>query len=81
VSVPKAAPAAAAIPETEEDDPVLRAFDNAPEDPNALTPEEMAAMSEAFADFDARVARGEKIVGKTTAEVLAEIAERAKREG
>jgi hypothetical protein len=56
------------------DDPVLAAFENAPVDQNAVTPEEAAAL-------DARMMRGHEGRGRSSEEVLAAIAERAKREG
>jgi len=57
----------------EEDDPVMRAIDNAPEDPNLFSPEELAEM-------EARIARGPG-QSMSHADVVAMIAERAKREG
>jgi hypothetical protein len=66
MSVPKPAPAI-------EHDPVLAALENAPLDPDCLTPDEAA-------ELDARMARGAGR-GRTAEEVLAELAARAKREG
>lgn len=53
-----------------ERDPVLAAFENAPLDPDALTPEEAA-------ELDARMAKPPGR-GRSSEEVLAEIAERSR---
>lgn len=65
MSAPKPAVAA-------EHDTVLAAFEKAPLDPDALTPEEAA-------ELDARMAKAAGR-GRGSAEVLAEIAERSKEE-
>lgn len=65
MSAPK--PAASA-----EQDPVLAAFENAPLDPDALTPEQAAELDARMAKVSGR--------GRGSAEVLAEIAERSKHE-
>lgn len=54
-----------------EHDPVLAAFENAPLDPNALTPGEVA-------ELDRRIAKA-SCGGRSSDEVLAEIEERAMR--
>ena len=56
-----------------EGDPVLAAFEGARVHPNALTPEEAA-------ELEARMVRGTGR-GRSSEDVLAELAERTKREG
>lgn len=63
-----------------EHDPVLAAFENAPLDPDALTPEEAEALDAQIAAAEERTAGGEH-VARSSADVTAEIAARAKREG
>lgn len=57
---------------SEERTPVVAAFENAPLDPDVLTSEEAA-------ELDARMAKGSGR-GRSSDEVLAEIAGRSKRE-
>ncbi len=59
-----------ARPPGDDDDPVIAAIENAPLDPNVLSAEELE-------EFERLVAAGPGET-KTTSEVLAEIAERAK---
>jgi hypothetical protein len=63
-----------------EHDPVFAAFENAPLDPDALTPDEAEALDAQMAAGEERMARGERTF-RSSAEVTAEISARAKREG
>lgn len=61
-------------------DPVLAALDNAPLDEHALTPEEAEALEAQIAAAELAMASGAKPF-RSSAEVQAEIAARAKHEG
>lgn len=63
-----------------DEDAIIAAIDNAPLDADALTAEEAAALDAQIAEGRERMTRGEQPF-RTSDEVAAEIAERAKRAG